>query len=59
MLGDARSNPEMMAGIVARIPLGRVAEPEEMAAAVAFLLSDEASYITGVCLDVDGGLMGH
>ncbi|MFV8054657.1 SDR family NAD(P)-dependent oxidoreductase [Mycobacterium sp. 48b] len=39
-----------------RIPLGRVAEPEEMAGIVAFMLSDEASFITGQVLVADGGL---
>ncbi|MBE9031371.1 glucose 1-dehydrogenase [filamentous cyanobacterium LEGE 11480] len=38
------------------IPMGRVGTPEEMAAAVAFLISDEASYITGQTLFIDGGL---
>jgi 3-oxoacyl-[acyl-carrier protein] reductase len=42
--------------IESQIPLGRFGEPEEMAAAAAFLASDEAAYITGVVLPVDGGL---
>jgi len=41
----------------ARLPLRRVGEPEDIAAAVAFLLSADASWITGVVLDVDGGSM--
>lgn len=40
---------------LARIPLGRFTRPADVASAVAFLASDEASYLTGVCLDVDGG----
>jgi 3-oxoacyl-[acyl-carrier protein] reductase len=39
-----------------RTPLGRLAQPDEIAAAIAFLLSDEAAYINGAVLEVDGGL---
>jgi len=37
------------------VPMGRPAQPEEIANAALFLISDEASYITGVALPVDGG----
>jgi len=42
--------------VLARIPMDRMAEPEEVAAAALFLASDDSSYITGVALPVDGGL---
>jgi len=47
---------EEIAQLCQRIPLGRLAHPEEVASAVAFLLSDEASYISGSVLEVSGGL---
>ena len=42
--------------IVKQIPLGRVGKPQDVANAVLFLASDEAEYITGICLDVNGGI---
>ena len=40
------------------IPMGRVGESEEVANVIAFLASDAASYVTGTCINVDGGLSG-
>ena len=48
--------PETLANILARTPLGRIAEPREVATAVAFLAMPAASYITGQTLVVDGGM---
>ena len=46
--------------ILGQVPLRRYADPEEIAAAVGFLISDDAAYITGAVIPVDGGLgMGH
>lgn len=47
--------PEMRAKFLATIPLGRFSQPEDMGNAACFLCSDEASMITGVALEVDGG----
>jgi meso-butanediol dehydrogenase / (S,S)-butanediol dehydrogenase / diacetyl reductase len=49
--GDAAA----LAGLAARLPMGRVARPEEIAAAALWLVSDAAAYVTGVALPVDGG----
>lgn len=46
--------------ITAAIPLGRIAKPEEIAKAVRFVAGEDAAYITGAVIPVDGGLgMGH
>jgi 3-oxoacyl-[acyl-carrier protein] reductase len=47
--------PELRARFVASIPLGRMSTPKDVAAASLFLASDDAEFLTGVALKVDGG----
>lgn len=57
MTEDMKSDGALMAKFAERIPLGRGADPSEIAAVVAFLASDDASFVSGVAMPVDGGLM--
>ncbi len=54
-MGVDAFNEEQRAQVSATIPMGRLAEPLDVAEAVLFLASDAASFLTGVCLPVDGG----
>ena len=57
--GDLSKNPDTLAYVRSRTPFGRLGEPRDVAAAVAFLASDDATYISGVNLMVDGGWMAY
>ena len=54
VLGTA-DTPEARARVIAGIPLDRMSTPEDVAEATLYLASDAANFLTGVCLDVDGG----
>lgn len=54
---SAEARAKQRAGYLARIPLGRIADPAEVVPAVLFLASDKAGYITGATLDVNGGMV--
>jgi glucose 1-dehydrogenase len=53
---EIHADPDRPAKVAARAPLGRSGQPEEIAGAVAWLLSDDASFTTGAILRVSGGL---
>ncbi len=53
------ADPEYLDDVLLRTPMGRVGEPEEVAAAIAFLCMPAASYITGECVAVDGGFLRY
>lgn len=55
MTKDFIANPEFAKGFMAHIPMGRFGKPEDIGATVAFLASDEAGYLTGAIIYVDGG----
>lgn len=55
---SGRTEEEVMKELVAEIPAGRIGQPEEFGAAVAFLCSPAAAYINGINLPVDGGRLG-
>jgi 2-hydroxycyclohexanecarboxyl-CoA dehydrogenase len=56
MAATSEANPKLGEALVKAIPFRRLAKPEEIAAAIAFLASDDASFITGQTLSVSGGL---
>jgi NAD(P)-dependent dehydrogenase (short-subunit alcohol dehydrogenase family) len=57
--GLKKMSDEYIAGVTAAHPIGRVGQPAEVAAAILFLASDEASFITGAVLPVDGGYLAQ
>ncbi|WP_370245201.1 SDR family NAD(P)-dependent oxidoreductase [Salipiger sp.] len=56
MTAGMRADPENLEKIRKAHPIGREGQPEEIAAVISFLLSDDASYVTGIMMPVDGGI---
>jgi Tropinone reductase 1 len=56
---DKLADPDYLDEVLLRTPLGRIGEPEEVAAAVAFLCLPASSYVTGECIAVDGGFLRY
>jgi 2-keto-3-deoxy-L-fuconate dehydrogenase len=59
IVASSADSASFRAQIIAKTPMGRLATPEEVAAAIAYLASDDASYVTGIALPVDGGRSGR
>lgn len=59
LMDTTRENPQMEAALLAAEPVGRMAEPEEIAEALVWLCSGAASFITGAALPVDGGIVAR
>ncbi len=53
------ADPDYLDEVLARTPMGRIGEPEEVAAAIAFLCLSASSYVTGECIAVDGGFLRY
>ena len=56
---DKLADPDYLDEVIARTPMGRIGEPEEVASAVAFLCLPASSYVTGECIAVDGGFLRY
>ena len=57
VLANLKGDTRMLDAVAARVPLGRVGQPEDLAGVIAFLLSDDAAYVTGQVITADGGKM--
>jgi NAD(P)-dependent dehydrogenase (short-subunit alcohol dehydrogenase family) len=57
--GDLSQEPQSLAYVRSRTPFARLGQPDDVASAVAFLASDQATYISGLNLLVDGGWMAY
>jgi NAD(P)-dependent dehydrogenase (short-subunit alcohol dehydrogenase family) len=59
MLNRFTGTPESKTDLISRVPMKRIARPEEIAEAILFLASNRASYITGASLAADGGKLAR
>ena len=59
LIDGIKNNPESHHKLMAKSPMGRMADPEGLAGTIVYLISEASNFMTGTCIPVDGGLLAN